>query len=147
MVDKNIIYCYLQELEESLKRIEGMDVTFDMILGDEDIQDLLDRRMQKAVEAVIDIAAHIVASAKLGQPKSAGDLFVILAKAKILDQKLSQRLTQAVGFRNGVSKGDSPLGVTWGLIPLVTGVLGSKATAKGWNPLETNEYKRVSLLG
>lgn len=100
MVDKNIIYCYLQELEESLKRIEGMDVTFDMILGDEDIQDLLDRRMQKAVEAVIDIAAHIVASAKLGQPKSAGDLFVILAKAKILDQKLSQRLTQAVGFRN-----------------------------------------------
>ena len=49
---------------------------------------------------MIDIAAHIVASAKLGQPKSAGDLFVILAKAKILDQKLSQRLTQAVGFRN-----------------------------------------------
>ncbi|HUW21569.1 MAG TPA: HepT-like ribonuclease domain-containing protein [Candidatus Bathyarchaeia archaeon] len=71
MVDKDMIYRYLGNLEESLKRIENMDVTFEMILGNEDIQDLLDRRMQKAIEACLDIAAHLVASEKLGQAKSA----------------------------------------------------------------------------
>lgn len=100
MVDKEIVYRYLEELEESLIRIENMDFTFDMILGDEDIQDLLDRRMQKAIEAAMDICAHLVASEKLGSAKSAHELFLLLAKAKILDQKLAQKMCRAVGFRN-----------------------------------------------
>ena len=100
MVDKDMVLNYLAELENSLKRIEEMDFTFDMILGDEDIQDLLDRRMQKAIEAAIDVAAHIVAAENLGRPKSAADLFVFLQKARIIDSKIAQAMSQAVGFRN-----------------------------------------------
>ncbi len=77
-----------------------MDFTFDMVLGDEDIQDLLDRRMQKAIESCIDIAAHLVASEKLGQAESAGSLFPLLVKGKIIPQKLAVQLSKAVGFRN-----------------------------------------------
>ena len=35
----------LDYLQDSVSRIERMDLTIDMILGDEDIQDLTDRRM------------------------------------------------------------------------------------------------------
>lgn len=100
MVDKNIIYKHLSSLKESLSRIRSMDFTMDMVLGDEDIQDLLDRRMQKAIEAAIDIAAHLVASEDLGEPSSAGELFILLGERDYLSKKLSKRLAQAVGFRN-----------------------------------------------
>lgn len=100
MVNKQILYKYLNSLEESLVRIEKMDFTFDMILGDEDVQDLLDRRMQKAIESCINIAAHIVASEKLGQPQSAGDLFSILEKNKMISTNIAHALQKAVSFRN-----------------------------------------------
>ncbi len=100
MVDKNIVYKYLSSLEENLRRIRRMDFTFDMITGDEDVQDLLDRRMQKAIEACIDIAAHLVSALSLGKSETARGLFPLLAKKGIIDKKLSQRLEKAVGFRN-----------------------------------------------
>lgn len=100
MVNKEIIYKYLASLEESLRRIRKMDFTFDMITGDEDVQDLLDRRMQKAIEACIDISAHLVSSLNLGRSETAKGLFPLLAKNRIIDQNLSKRLEKAVSFRN-----------------------------------------------
>ena len=100
MADKNIVYKHLQILEESIDRIRDMDFTFDMVLGDEDIQDLLDRRMQKAIESAIDIAANIVAGEKLGQAETAGELFLLLGKKNILTKELAEKLAKAVGFRN-----------------------------------------------
>jgi uncharacterized protein YutE (UPF0331/DUF86 family) len=100
MVYKDTIYKYLENLEESLRRIAEMDLTLEVILEDEDVQDLLDRRMQKAIEATIDIAAHLVAIQKLGQTENSAELFFLLAKKEIIDKDLSERLTKAVGFRN-----------------------------------------------
>ena len=100
MVDKNIVYRYLESLEDSISRIRNMDLTPEMITGDEDIQDLLDRRMQKAIEACIDIAGHVVAANKLGRAEISGSLFQILAKHKIIPQKLGQNLEKVVGLRN-----------------------------------------------
>lgn len=100
MVAKDTVYKYLESLEESLRRIQEMDVTLDMVLGDEDIQDLLDRRMQKAIEATVDIAAHFVASQNLGQAENSADLFFLLAKKGIISPKLAERLAKAIGFRN-----------------------------------------------
>ena len=100
MVDKNVVYHYLESLENSISKMRNMDLTPDMITGDEDIQDLLDRRMQKAIEACIDIAAHIVAAEKLGQAETSGSLFQLLAKHKIIPNELAQKLEMAVGLRN-----------------------------------------------
>ncbi len=100
MVDKDLIYKHLEFLEDSLTRIRNMDFSLDTVLVDVDVQDLLDRRMQKAIEAAIDIAAHIVASGKMGRAKSAGELFIILGNQNILPKDLSQRLAEAAGFRN-----------------------------------------------
>jgi len=48
-MDKQLINKLLDSLKETLNKIEHMDLNMDMILGDEDIQDLIDRRMQMAI--------------------------------------------------------------------------------------------------
>lgn len=100
MEDKKLIYKYLHSLEDNLRRIRHMDFTVDIILGDEDMQDLLDRRMQKAIEAAIDIAIHLASQLRLPSQEKASDVFKILAQNKIIDKQLAQRLKGAVGFRN-----------------------------------------------
>lgn len=100
MEDKKLIYKYLHSLEDSLRRIRQMDFTVDMISTDEDIQDLLDRRMQKAIEACIDIAVHLASELRLPSQEKASDVFKILAQNKIIDKQSAQKLKGAVGFRN-----------------------------------------------
>lgn len=100
MVDKNVIYCYLESLENSITKLRGMDLSVEMITGDEDAQDLVDRRMQKAIETCIDIAAHIVAAEKLGPAETSASLFQLLAKQNIIPNKLAEKLEKAVGLRN-----------------------------------------------
>ncbi len=100
MENKDLIYKFLHALEDSLRKIRSMDITFDMILGDEDIQDLLDRRMQKAIEASIDIAIHLASALNLPRKDKASDLFTLLAESKIIDSTLTKKLKSAVGFRN-----------------------------------------------
>jgi len=100
MENKNIIYTYLETLEESIKRIRQMDFTLDMIFGDEDIQDLLDRRMQKAIESCMDIVIHIASQSNLPRKERVSDVFVQLASEGIIEKNLAERLKQAVGFRN-----------------------------------------------
>lgn len=100
MEQTELIYKYLSSLEDSIRRIKRMDFTFDMILGDEDIQDLLDRRMQKAVESCIDIAIHLASQLNLPRREKASDIFILLTKNNIITSELAEKLKQAVGFRN-----------------------------------------------
>jgi uncharacterized protein YutE (UPF0331/DUF86 family) len=60
----------------------------------------IEHTLQLAVQAVIDVASHIVSDERLGEPATNQDLFAILQKRGWLDRSLSTRLVQAVGFRN-----------------------------------------------
>lgn len=72
----------------------------DMISGDEDIQDLLDRRMQVALEICIDIAAHMIAGLDLPRKEKATDAFSLLSQNDILDSELADKMIGVVGLRN-----------------------------------------------
>ena len=95
----------LDYLQDSINRIERMDLTIDMILGDEDIQDLIDRRMQKTVETCIDIATHLIAALKLPRRETAGDAFELLGREKIISPKLAKKMAGASGLRNVIVHG------------------------------------------
>lgn len=56
--------------------------------------------IERACQAVIDSAMHLVAQKKLGVPKNSGDAFILLYQTKIIDQKLAQQLKAMTGFRN-----------------------------------------------
>ncbi|MEM9553789.1 MAG: DUF86 domain-containing protein [Acidobacteriota bacterium] len=56
--------------------------------------------LQLAIQAALDVASHIVADDRLGEPVTNHDLFQILARAEWLEADLATSLQRMVGFRN-----------------------------------------------
>lgn len=63
-------------------------------------QDSIILNIQRATEACIDLAMHIVAEKSLGIPQSSRDGFGLLYKSGIIDEELNKKLKAMVGFRN-----------------------------------------------
>ena len=63
-------------------------------------QDSIILNLQRACEAAIDAAMHIVRSEKLGVPQQSRDAFEMLFEAGIIGKDLKQHMQAMVGFRN-----------------------------------------------
>ena len=63
-------------------------------------QDSIILNLQRACEASIDLAMHIVSRKRLGVPQSSRDAFELLAKANLISEELMISLKGMVGFRN-----------------------------------------------
>lgn len=63
-------------------------------------QDALVLNLQRACEATIDAAMHLVRIHRLGIPTESRQAFEMLMKAGRLDAELGRRLIAMVGFRN-----------------------------------------------
>jgi uncharacterized protein YutE (UPF0331/DUF86 family) len=64
------------------------------------VQDITVLNLQRAVQAMIDVAAHVVASDALGTPDSLGASFTLLERAGILDGEFAERRRRMTGFRD-----------------------------------------------
>jgi uncharacterized protein YutE (UPF0331/DUF86 family) len=69
-------------------------------LDDIDKQDIFVLNLQRAVQAVLDLAAHVIAAGGLGLPKDLKEQFNILHLQGIISKDLSVRMEQMAGFRN-----------------------------------------------
>jgi uncharacterized protein YutE (UPF0331/DUF86 family) len=63
-------------------------------------QDSIILNLQRACEAAIDLAMHIVAEKNLGIPQSSRQAFDLLCQNNIIEKELAERLKAMVGFRN-----------------------------------------------
>jgi uncharacterized protein YutE (UPF0331/DUF86 family) len=63
-------------------------------------QDSIILNIQRACEACIDLAMHIVAQERLGLPQTSRDAFDMLESTSIIDKEIAKRLKAMVGFRN-----------------------------------------------
>lgn len=63
-------------------------------------QDSIILNLQRACEASIDAAMHLVRVRKLGVPQESREAFDLLCEADIIEGRLSSRLKAMVGFRN-----------------------------------------------
>jgi uncharacterized protein YutE (UPF0331/DUF86 family) len=64
------------------------------------VQDITVLNLQRAVQAAIDLAAHVVATESYGLPETIAANFVLLQQNGVLDTALADRLRGMVGFRN-----------------------------------------------
>jgi uncharacterized protein YutE (UPF0331/DUF86 family) len=64
------------------------------------VEDSVVLNIQRACEASIDAAMHVVRVRELGIPQDRRDGFRLLAEAKIIDEALCSALKRMVGFRN-----------------------------------------------
>jgi uncharacterized protein YutE (UPF0331/DUF86 family) len=63
-------------------------------------QDSIILNLQRACEASIDLAMHIVAEKKLGLPQNSRDAFTFLENEEVISSLLGQKMKAMVGFRN-----------------------------------------------
>jgi uncharacterized protein YutE (UPF0331/DUF86 family) len=63
-------------------------------------QDSIILNIQRACEACIDLAMHLVAQERLGLPQTSRDAFDMLESSSIIDEEIAKRLKAMVGFRN-----------------------------------------------
>lgn len=69
------------------------------LASDQTRQDALVLNLQRACEAAIDLAMHLVARDRLGIPQSSRDAFDLLERAGRLDPALASAMRRMVGFR------------------------------------------------
>ena len=63
-------------------------------------QDSIILNLQRACEAAIDLAMHLVRERRLGIPQESRDAFDLLLQAGLIEAGLAGRLKRMVGFRN-----------------------------------------------
>lgn len=98
-VPDDVMFNKAAVIERSLRRV------LDIYSADPDLADLmhvdaLTLNVERACQAAIDLAMHVVASRHLGMPQSQADAFRLLADAGEMDRKLSERMIGMCGFRN-----------------------------------------------
>jgi len=101
LVDPDRVRSKLGSLEANLQGLrEKQTASKEAYLTDRDLRDVVERRFEKAIQASLDIASHIVASEGYREPNDYGDLFRILEENGVLSPELTDRMVEMAGFRN-----------------------------------------------
>ncbi|MEQ2468184.1 type VII toxin-antitoxin system HepT family RNase toxin [Niallia hominis] len=87
-------------IERCVKRIHEVYEDNPANLTDFTKQDSIILNIQRACEASIDLAMHIVSKCKLGVPKASREAFKLLLNAGLIEKSLAITLMNMVGFRN-----------------------------------------------
>jgi len=86
-------------LERCIRRIKE-EYAADPDLENYTHVDALTLNIERACQATIDLAMHVVAKRRLGMPQSSGDAFRLMGKEKLISKKLRDSLVAMTGFRN-----------------------------------------------
>lgn len=99
MTDKGIVEKKLAYIEICIQELRTL-ARPELIREDIREQRFIERTLQTAIQAVLDVAAHIVADDRLGDPKTNHDLFNLLARYGWIPSSLAGALRNMAGFRN-----------------------------------------------
>jgi uncharacterized protein YutE (UPF0331/DUF86 family) len=100
MPDRDVVLAKVAAIQRCLKRIKETTRLDPNSLDDIDKQDIFILNLQRAVQAAIDLATHIVASEGLGLSDTIKDNFKFLKNAGIINEELTRGMESMVGFRN-----------------------------------------------
>jgi uncharacterized protein YutE (UPF0331/DUF86 family) len=99
-MDTAVIDAKLRELSRRLGRVEARQpASLKQLASDEDLQDILTRNLELAVQICIDIAFHLCGGHGV-VPTTAAEAFSLLAKLGLIETGLAKNMQRAVGFRN-----------------------------------------------
>ncbi|MCP8970107.1 type VII toxin-antitoxin system HepT family RNase toxin [Ectobacillus ponti] len=96
----DVILNKMATIERCIKRIHEEYAGNPANLENYTKQDSIILNIQRACEASIDIAMHIVSLQKLGIPQTSRDAFEFLANHRIIPADVSFKMKAMIGFRN-----------------------------------------------
>ena len=99
-MENDVILNKISVIERCIKRIQDVYANDPSNLKDYTKQDSIILNIQRACEASIDLAMHIVSEQRLGLPQTSRDAFDMLQSHSIIDEDIAKRLKAMVGFRN-----------------------------------------------
>ena len=101
MIDRGRVEHLVNYVQEMLNRLQIQGGKgFEEFAEDFQAVDASLYELQTMLEAISDIAMHVVAGANLGSPNSRPEAIEMLAKNGIIPQELGEKVSQAVRMRN-----------------------------------------------
>ncbi|WP_337288945.1 DUF86 domain-containing protein [Candidatus Methylomirabilis sp.] len=101
MVDRDLLLRKLADLDQYLGQItEYRDITIEQYRGDWKTQRIIERTLQMAIEACVDIAGHIIADRRLRVPATYAEAFEVMGEAGLLDSTQRDAMVRMSKFRN-----------------------------------------------
>jgi uncharacterized protein YutE (UPF0331/DUF86 family) len=102
MVSPQVVRKRLTVLEGYLRKLRRIrdSTTLEKFLADGDLQDIVERNLEMAIEVVIDLGNHIIASFAWKPPDRYQDVFVALEEHGLISKELGYRISGMAGFRN-----------------------------------------------
>jgi uncharacterized protein YutE (UPF0331/DUF86 family) len=100
VVDRDVAFARIATIDHCLGRIADVGGSRRATLLPADVEEIVLLNLQRAVQAAIDLAAHVVASEGYGLPSSLATNFTLLEQHGVIEPDLAERLRRMTGFRN-----------------------------------------------
>ena len=100
MVDRDVITAKIATIDRCLDRITETRGERSAVLLPIEVEDIVVLNLQRAVQAAIDLATHVVTAEGYALPDSVAAFFTALEERGIVDPRLAERLRRMVGVRN-----------------------------------------------
>ena len=98
-IDK--IYLRIEALRQYVAVLEDLkNISYEDLKSDAVKRGAVERYLQLAIEACIDIAELIISDQRLVSPTTYKEAIYVLGKEKILDEEFAKKFSEAAGFRN-----------------------------------------------
>lgn len=99
-------------IERCVNRIKEVYADQPENLKDFTLQDSIILNLQRACEASIDLAMHLISVKRLGIPKVSRDAFILLEQNKLLEPDLSKNLQAMLDFLSVAVRDDQAVNIS-----------------------------------
>ena len=100
-MDTVVIATRLRKLNDYLRSLRQMQaVSLDEYLDDDNIQTIVERKLQLAIQVCMDIGSYLIGQLGLTAPDEPENVFVVLGREGIINRDLARRMVGMVRFRN-----------------------------------------------
>ncbi len=99
MTDAELVTKKLAFIETCCRELRQL-TRLELIRTDVRERRFVEHTLQVAIQAVLDLASHIVSDERLGEPNTNREVFTLLEGAGWIESDLSRALQRMAGFRN-----------------------------------------------
>jgi uncharacterized protein YutE (UPF0331/DUF86 family) len=99
VVERDVVFAKVASINRCIRRIAEVREP-GRGLQPVDVEDLVELNLQRAVQAAIDLAAHVVATEGYGIPSKLAETFTLLEREGVVPPELAEQLRRMTGFRN-----------------------------------------------
>lgn len=100
MIDREIVLAKVATIQRCLMRIHQVTALDPARLDVQDVEDIFVLNLQRAIQACIDLGAHVLAAEGFEMPATLREIFGTLEQRGSLSAHSSQHMQKMCGFRN-----------------------------------------------